>query len=153
MTAAWNAISLHKGLKVTREIKFLAGNLFSLYAQHKTCRDFSYLERCILLHIFVRFILSEMCALLEVVIPYRRLGTTYRYLFNVHGSVQLGNVYVRLKVQLDLHGFICILYSYIFLLYVFRMLFAPILRSLRCVKWFWYVSPLEQVLAGTPSHF
>jgi hypothetical protein len=31
--------------------------------------------------------------------------------FDVHGSVHLGNVYVRLKVQLDAHGFICILYS------------------------------------------
>jgi hypothetical protein len=39
--------------------------------------------------------------------------------FYVPGSVYLGNVYVRLKVQLDVHVFICILYSSIFLaLYV-----------------------------------
>jgi hypothetical protein len=29
--------------------------------------------------------------------------------FDVHGSIHLGNVFVRLKVQLDVHGFICIL--------------------------------------------
>jgi hypothetical protein len=28
--------------------------------------------------------------------------------FDVHGSVHLGNVYVQLKVQLDVHVFICI---------------------------------------------
>jgi hypothetical protein len=31
--------------------------------------------------------------------------------FDVHVSVHLGNVYVRLTVQLDVHVFICILYS------------------------------------------
>jgi hypothetical protein len=34
--------------------------------------------------------------------------------FDVHGSVHLDNVYVQLKVQLDVHVFICILYSSIF---------------------------------------
>jgi hypothetical protein len=69
-----------------------------------------------------------------VAISYRRFGTAYRS----HHS-NMCNVNVRLKVQLDVHGFICILYSSIFLLYVFRVLFAPILRStnveysLRCV--------------------
>jgi hypothetical protein len=38
------------------------------------------------------------------------------------------NVYVQLKVQLDVHGFICILYSFL-LLYMFRVIFAPILRN------------------------
>jgi hypothetical protein len=33
------------------------------------------------------------------------------YKFDVHGSVHLGNVYVQLKVQLDVHVFICIIYS------------------------------------------
>jgi hypothetical protein len=45
--------------------------------------------------------------------------------FDVHGSVHLGYVYVRLKFQLDVHRFICILYSPIFFVYVFRVLFAP----------------------------
>jgi hypothetical protein len=36
------------------------------------------------------------------------------FLFDVHSSVHLGNVYVRLRIQLDVHGFICILYSSIF---------------------------------------
>jgi hypothetical protein len=35
-------------------------------------------------------------------------------LFDVHGSVHLGNAYVRLKVQLDVLGFKCILYSSLF---------------------------------------
>jgi hypothetical protein len=34
--------------------------------------------------------------------------------FDVHGSVHHGNVYVQLKVQLDVHVFICIIYSYPF---------------------------------------
>jgi hypothetical protein len=38
--------------------------------------------------------------------------------FDVHGSVHLGNVYVRLTVQLDARGFICILYSSVFALHV-----------------------------------
>jgi hypothetical protein len=38
--------------------------------------------------------------------------------FDVHGSVHLGNVYVRLKVQLNVHGFLCILYFTIFALHV-----------------------------------
>jgi hypothetical protein len=38
--------------------------------------------------------------------------------FDIHGSVHLGNVYVRLNVQLDAHVFICILYSCIFALHV-----------------------------------
>jgi hypothetical protein len=37
-----------------------------------------------------------------------------------------------LRFQLDVHGFICILYSSMFLLYMFRVLFAPILRSTNC---------------------
>jgi hypothetical protein len=41
-------------------------------------------------------------------------------------------VYDRLRVQPDAHVFICILYSSIFLLYMFRVLFAPILRSTNC---------------------
>jgi hypothetical protein len=32
-------------------------------------------------------------------------------MFDVHGSVHLGNMYVRSGVQLDVHGFINILYS------------------------------------------
>jgi hypothetical protein len=35
--------------------------------------------------------------------------------FDVHGSIQLGNVYIQLKVQLDVHVFIHILYSSLFL--------------------------------------
>jgi hypothetical protein len=31
--------------------------------------------------------------------------------FGVHGSVHVDNIYVRLNVQLDVHVFICILYS------------------------------------------
>jgi hypothetical protein len=52
-------------------------------------------------------------------------------LFYVHSFVHLGNIYsyVRLTLQLDAHGFIRIFYSSIFLLYMFRVLFAPILRS------------------------
>jgi ABC-type maltose transport system permease subunit len=38
--------------------------------------------------------------------------------FNVHGSVHLGNVYVRLKVQRNAHGFVCILYITMFALHV-----------------------------------
>jgi hypothetical protein len=35
--------------------------------------------------------------------------------FDVHGSVHHGNVYVQLMVQLDVHVFMCILYSSLFL--------------------------------------
>jgi hypothetical protein len=35
--------------------------------------------------------------------------------FDVHGSVRHGNVYGQLKGQLDIHVFICILYSSLFL--------------------------------------
>jgi hypothetical protein len=35
--------------------------------------------------------------------------------FYVHGSVHHGNVYVQLKVKLDVYVFICILYSSLFL--------------------------------------
>jgi hypothetical protein len=38
--------------------------------------------------------------------------------FYVHVFVHLGNVYVRLKVQLDARGFICILYFTLFALHV-----------------------------------
>jgi hypothetical protein len=38
--------------------------------------------------------------------------------FDVYGSLHLGNIYVRLKVQLDAHGFVCILYFTIFALHV-----------------------------------
>jgi hypothetical protein len=38
--------------------------------------------------------------------------------FDVHISVHLDNVYVRLKVQLDAHGFICILYLTLVALHV-----------------------------------
>jgi hypothetical protein len=43
-----------------------------------------------------------------------------RYLneFDVHGSVHLGNVYVQMKVQLDAHVFVSILYYIIFFLHV-----------------------------------
>jgi hypothetical protein len=30
--------------------------------------------------------------------------------FDVHGSVRLSNIDIRLQVQLDAHGFLCILY-------------------------------------------
>jgi hypothetical protein len=39
---------------------------------------------------------------------------SYFFEFEVHGSVHLGNVYVQMKVQLDVHGFISILYSSLF---------------------------------------
>jgi hypothetical protein len=39
-------------------------------------------------------------------------------IFDVHGSVHLGNVYVRLNVQLDVHGFMYSLLLYIFTLLV-----------------------------------
>jgi hypothetical protein len=32
--------------------------------------------------------------------------------FDVYGSVHFGNLYVRLRVQLDVHGFMCILPSH-----------------------------------------
>jgi hypothetical protein len=38
--------------------------------------------------------------------------------FYVRGSVHLGNVYVRLEVQLDVLGFVCILYFIIFSVHV-----------------------------------
>jgi hypothetical protein len=38
--------------------------------------------------------------------------------FYVHGSVHIGNLYIRLKVQQDGHGFVCILYFTIFALHV-----------------------------------
>jgi hypothetical protein len=50
--------------------------------------------------------------------------------FDVHGSVHPGNVYVRLRVQLDAH-YMYSLFLYI-LLDMFRVLFAPILRSTNC---------------------
>jgi hypothetical protein len=40
---------------------------------------------------------------------------TFHLGFDVHGSIHHGNVYVQLKVQLDVHVFICILYSSLFL--------------------------------------
>jgi hypothetical protein len=39
-------------------------------------------------------------------------------IFDVYGYVNLGNVYVRLKVQLDVHGFMYSLFLYIFALHV-----------------------------------
>jgi hypothetical protein len=66
--------------------------------------------------------------------PNRALGNSIMY------------VYVRLKFQLDVHGFICILLSSIILLYMFRVLFAPIFRSTNCRVQPWL---LEQVRAGT----
>jgi hypothetical protein len=38
--------------------------------------------------------------------------------FDVHGSVYVGNVYIRSKVQRDAHGFVCILYFTVFALHV-----------------------------------
>jgi hypothetical protein len=38
--------------------------------------------------------------------------------FDVHGSVHLGNVYVRLNVQPHVHAYVCILYFIIFALHV-----------------------------------
>jgi hypothetical protein len=38
--------------------------------------------------------------------------------FNVHGSVHLGNVSVRLKVQLDVPGSVCMYYFIVFVLHV-----------------------------------
>jgi hypothetical protein len=81
--------------------------------------------------------------------------------FDVHGSAHIGNVrvYVRLRAQLDVHGFICILYSSIFCFTCFGCYLHPssgaqtAAYSHRYVQWWWYVNPLEQVLAGTPSHF
>jgi hypothetical protein len=49
-------------------------------------------------------------------------------IFDVHGSVHLGNVYVQLKVQLDVI-FIGILYSSLFLDLHVSGAIAPILRS------------------------
>jgi hypothetical protein len=37
------------------------------------------------------------------------------YEFDVHGFVHHGNVYVQLRAQQDVHVFICILYSSLFL--------------------------------------
>jgi hypothetical protein len=50
--------------------------------------------------------------------PMETLVTNNITAFDVQGSVHLGNVYVRLTIQLDVHGFICILYSSIFALHV-----------------------------------
>jgi hypothetical protein len=59
--------------------------------------------------------------------------------YNVHVTVYLGNIYVQFKVKADV-PFMCILYSTFFTQhYMFRELFAPILRittaaySHRCV--------------------
>jgi hypothetical protein len=41
-----------------------------------------------------------------------------QHVFNVHGFVHLGNVYIRLKVQRDAHGFVCIFYFTVFALHV-----------------------------------
>jgi hypothetical protein len=38
--------------------------------------------------------------------------------FEVHGSVRLGNIHIRLEVQRDTHGFLCIIYFTIFALHV-----------------------------------
>jgi hypothetical protein len=46
---------------------------------------------------------------------YRKLLRIFIYQsnieFDVHGSVHHGNAYVQLKVQLDIHVFVCILFS------------------------------------------
>jgi hypothetical protein len=39
-------------------------------------------------------------------------------LLNVHGSVHIGNVYIRLEVQQDANGFVCIFCLTIFALHV-----------------------------------
>jgi hypothetical protein len=49
---------------------------------------------------------------------HRLLLTQNRNKFKIHGSVHLGKVYVGLKVQIDAHGFVCILYFTTFVLHV-----------------------------------
>jgi hypothetical protein len=44
--------------------------------------------------------------------------------FDVHGSVYHGNMYIRLKVKRDAHGFLCILYFTIFALHVLRTIYT-----------------------------
>jgi hypothetical protein len=68
--------------------------------------------------VFVAFVIQHPMQMFNIILS-----------FDVHGSVHHDNVYVQLKVQLDVHVFIRMLYSCIFLLYMFRVLFAPILRS------------------------
>jgi hypothetical protein len=50
----------------------------------------------------------------------------YKTVFDVHGSLHHGNVYVQLNVQLDVHVFICILYSSPFLALHVSGAIAPI---------------------------
>jgi hypothetical protein len=60
-------------------------------------------------------------------------------------------VYVQLKAQLDMSAFICILYSSLFLaLHVSGAICThPQEHKLQRTK---RINPLEQILAGTPSH-
>jgi hypothetical protein len=47
-------------------------------------------------------------------VTYKQMHRHLR-VFDVRGSVHHGNVYVQLKGQMDVHVFICILYSSLFL--------------------------------------
>jgi hypothetical protein len=52
----------------------------------------------------------------EVIVASPRQICTHQ--FDVYGSVHLDNVYVRLNVELNVHGFMYSLFLYIFALYV-----------------------------------
>jgi hypothetical protein len=77
--------------------------------------------------------------------------------FDVHGSVHLGNVYVKFKVQLNVLFMYClfffILSSTCFGCYLHPSSGAQLQHTATGVCVVWYVSTLEQVPVGTPSHF
>jgi hypothetical protein len=75
------------------------------------------------------------------------------YLFDVHDSEHLGNIYVQFKVQLDIYFYVFFILSCIcFGCYLHLSSGAQLQRTAIGFVWFWYVSPLKQVLVGTPSH-
>jgi hypothetical protein len=77
--------------------------------------------------------------------------------FDVHGSEHLGKIHFQFKFQLDVLFmyilFFFILSSTCFGCYLNPSSGAQLQRTAIGVCMIWYVSLLEQVLAGTPSHF
>jgi hypothetical protein len=77
-------------------------------------------------------------------------------LFDVHGSAHLGNAHVWLKVQLDVCGLICILYSSIFLFYEgCPVSIQPFWISRLLFVWPWWIlaaSQMRPYCASMNSH-
>jgi hypothetical protein len=65
----------------------------------------------------IRYVWLEVCLLGKKALWDLSRILSKKMTFDVHGSIHLGNVYVQLKVQLDTHGFVCILYFTIFALH------------------------------------